>query len=111
MKKLVLLFAFFISIILSSCGNSKVEPTKAGSTHFVTFIVMGEEYGEARVVNNGKITLPDNPTFESYEFLGWYIGPEMESAFVNENIDKDLVVYAKFNFPEGGAPSETTTTS
>ena len=111
MKKLVLLFLFFISIILTSCGENKVNPTTAGSTHFATFIVAGEEYGEARIVSNGKVTMPENPTFQTYEFLGWYIDPEMKTPFVNENINRDIVIYAKFNFPDdGGATSETTTT-
>ncbi len=111
MKKLILFITFFTTLLLSSCGNSSTTTHSANPTRFVTFIVAGEVYGDVKVVNNGKITMPDNPTYEGYEFLGWYIGPEMENKFVNENIDKDLVIYAKFNFPEGGNQNETTTTS
>ena len=111
MKKMVLFITFFISLILSSCGNPSTTTATGNPTRVVTFIVAGEIYGDVKVVNNGSVSMPEDPKYQDYEFLGWYIGPEMETKFINKNIDKDLVIYAKFNFPDGGGQNETTTTS
>ena len=64
-KKIICLIVILLCIgVLAAC-NSGVEIK-------LSFIVDGEVYHTIDTTGDGIITLPDNPTKDSYVFEGWF---------------------------------------
>ncbi|MBQ4071871.1 MAG: leucine-rich repeat protein [Clostridia bacterium] len=60
----------------------------------------GTEVASQTVVNGQKATLPENPTREGYDFLGWYKDEAFTSAFSFESpITADTTLYARWEKP------------
>lgn len=88
----------FLLIALSACNGitPPVEFTinfdSNGGTLVETIICNGEE----------MVTIPDNPTREGYTFSGWYwdnetyLRPFTASSLLDETIQSDLTVYARW---------------
>ena len=50
------------------------------------------------VVEHGKsISLPENPTREGYEFVGWYLDSSFNTPYANQAITSNTTLFAKWN--------------
>ena len=47
-------------------------------------------------VNNGTIEQPSTPDRTAYTFSGWYLEPECQTVWKNENISGNMTLYAKW---------------
>ena len=101
-KGFMLLFVLFLT--LTSCNVNQPQqpptpPVEETSKPKVSFETNGGTVIESiEVDSSGKLTLPSNPTKEGYEFLGWYINPELTEQ-INLHIHtftKDTTLYAKW---------------
>ena len=100
MKKLRLIFAFLIltiSIIaIGSCTPIEVEPIDPNKTYTVTFDTAGGSLEESQTVKrNDKVTMPDIPTKEGCDFVGWYYGA-IAWKFDEYTVRKDMTLTAKW---------------
>lgn len=71
---------------------------EVAETYEIKFTVEGSLYDSVIGVENqtlAGVELPDNPTKEDYEFLGWYLNDELFD-FEKEVITTDLELVAKF---------------
>ncbi|TQQ83187.1 hypothetical protein EXD82_09835 [Peptacetobacter hominis] len=57
----------------------------------------GSEVPSQTVKYNTKATIPEEPTKEGYQFVGWYTSPEYETRWsFDRTIEKDTILYAKW---------------
>ena len=61
----------------------------------VTFLVDGSEYSKQTVEINNAVTLPESPTKNGYDFLGWFYMQD-ETQYKNQPITSDTVLIAQF---------------
>src|SRR5690554_886532 len=85
-------------------------------TYNVKFFTLGglPEPVDQEIVENGKVSKPENPTREGYRFLGWYVADDDEVYDFNTPVVSDLIISArweeieyvtvKFNL-DGGVPT------
>lgn len=68
----------------------------------INFIVDGESYYEITTAGESVIALPEEPTDEEYNFVGWYFDEGVweaeltESHFVGTRLTENISVYAKW---------------
>jgi|GEM_PF-526606 len=100
-------------------ANTIVYAKLTRNIYTVTFKVNGAEYKTATTDNNGKITMPSNPTVDNYTFGGWYLddGAWTQPFTADTVITANTTVYAKFTrniytvtFKVNGADYKTATT-
>lgn len=76
-------------IMLTACTTSEFK---------VTFETNGgSEVKAVTVIEGNKVTKPNNPTKENYDFVNWYADEKFETLFdFDKAITKDTTVYAKW---------------
>ena len=63
----------------------------------VVFTVEGNEYDSQIVVENGFATLPDNPTKDGYDFIGWSLnGVEIVENISSTAVSENIIYQAVF---------------
>ena len=88
----VMLFAY--SIILIGCGSV--------NTGKINFIVDAQTYESVETDGFERITLPDEPVKDGYDFAGWYYDDQTfefvfeETDFIKQQLTVELSLYAKF---------------
>ena len=103
MKKLKLLLPLLLILTLGLCLTACSDEE---GKYTVSFMVDETVYHSIQTAGNEKITLPDEPQKEDYDFLGWYTSAEEDSEEVNENsflnktLDSDVTVYAKWQLSD-----------
>lgn len=96
-----LALAGICAINLASCADNSQKTTKPNTSEIdvvkekINFIVEGKVY-QSITIENGKVTMPENPTKEGYNFKGWYTDETYQTEFVNSNITTGANVYALF---------------
>lgn len=64
----------------------------------VSFEVNGGSAISSMAVEHGKpVSLPENPTREGYEFLGWYLESSLNTLYTNQAIASNTTLFAKWN--------------
>lgn len=91
---LVLVFCFSVcGLFITACGTK---------SYTVTFLVQNDATGaweqyKTADTEDGKVTLPSNPTKEYYIFRNWYENEQFTGdPFTGENVTEDKSVYAYF---------------
>ena len=58
----------------------------------------GSSVGKQTIEYNGKVTKPENPTKEGYNFIGWYKDEDLNEAwdFSTDVVTKNITLYAKW---------------
>lgn len=82
---------------VGASNDNYSAPIKA--TYTVQFVSRGGSAVDARTVGYGQtVTKPQDPTFGSYEFLGWFLNlDDVDSFNFNTPITSDIVLYARWN--------------
>lgn len=80
------LLLFFGLFLLSACG----------SNYTITFVTNSDEEVEPIVYKKGEeLNLP-TLTKEGYDFKGWFLDSEFKEEFTDQEITKDITLYAKW---------------
>lgn len=100
MKRIRLIFALTLSLLallaLGACTPIEFEPIDPDKNYTITFDTNGGSEVESQTVKrNEKITLPDTPTKEGYDFVGWYSGNILWN-FDEYTVRKDTSLVAKW---------------
>lgn len=93
-------FAALFACLLCACNtrDNAADGNNYG-THTVTFESAGGSFVEAALSDcaTGRISKPQTPERERYEFIGWYTSADYKTAFdFNEAVDSDITLYAKW---------------
>lgn len=94
----------------------KFKNTIKVTTYEISFKDGTNLINKVEVLKDEKVTRPDNPTKDHYDFINWYADSNLETEFDFENttITKDTDIYARFKiksynvtFNTDGAPGIT----
>ena len=102
MKKFLKFALFMILMVctlpLISCEISDILGTEQVQEFNVVFMVDDNIYHSTTIKEGETIVIPENPTKEGYEFIGWYSDYELttEYDFVTTILTGNVIVYAKF---------------
>ena len=99
MKKIIALFMPLILFVgvLAGCGSSPQV-----TSYKLDFMVDGAVYYTVQTPGNTEVTMPQDPTKESYDFDGWYWdngtwqNQFVANSLVTSPITRDSSVYAKW---------------
>lgn len=106
MKKsfFVLIISAILCVFAAIAGACAIDqPSSSKDTYIVWFNDnYSGTYAKAEAGEDGKVTFPESPVRDGYEFKGWYLDEEQENEF-NESsvIGKNTTVYAKWERKEG----------
>ncbi len=83
--------------------NATVKAYTKTNTATVTFNTRTDEEIPPQTVAVGKrISRPSTPTYDGYEFLGWYTNNTVTEKWnFSKPVDHDMVLYAKWAKPQG----------
>ncbi len=91
MKKFLFIFFtfFLLSLFITGCSSDKVT-------------IKFETNGGSKIENisidkNTKITLPDDPTKDGFDFKGWFTDSALTIEYKNEAITSNITLYAKWD--------------
>ena len=96
---LSLICSISMTIVLTSCGQSDKSDDEEikGAEYMVTFNTDGGSEVASQTVRKGeKITKPEVPIKNGYDFDGWYAGDEVWS-FVDYVVTDNMTLTAKWN--------------
>lgn len=91
-------------------GDEKVDPVEKTETVTVTFDLnySGSTNTTEQVDKGAKVTKPEDPARDGYDFDNWYVDQELSAAFdFNTAINEDTTIYA--NWYEAGVTYHTLT--
>ena len=103
-RKLLVFVLFCLCLVLTSCGETK------DVTITVNYNTNGGNEIASMTFNTEQISsfvLPQNPTKEGYDFVGWYIDSEYTTAFTTLDSNLDVItLYAKWEEKKVEDPEE-----
>lgn len=119
----LLLVIGLLASLLSGCGVSR---TPQQTKHTITFYTEQTVYGNLQTAGNERITLPQPPQKQGFDFIGWFFDNDLwknqltEDTYLNQPLLQDVSVWAYFT-PQtqqytvtfetnGGTPVEPITT-
>lgn len=86
MKKLVFILLIVFLIVLSGCSSKRT----------VKFVTNGGGEVADKVLEKGEELELPTVTKEGYNFDGWYLDAEFTERYTNQEIKKDITLYAKW---------------
>lgn len=109
MKKSRFVFCWLITVLLTLTVVACNKETAEEPSFIVSFNTQGgNKISSVAITDGEKITLPENPTKDGYEFQGWYLDSELTNAFNASNcVSEDVTLYAKWLSNDASAISET----
>ena len=107
-KFLFLLLILFSFSFISACNEEipSEVPTEIITVR-VKFVVDDEVYDNKKYEIGEEIKLPEEPTKEGYEFVGWYT--EEDELFKGGKVKDKITLYAKFEKIDSSTPEERPT--
>lgn len=103
---LILLIVAGLVFCFVGCSSIDPNPSNPGlkdDIKDIRFTISFDSQGGSEVtpitIKAGEtIILPDDPTKEGYEFLGWYLDKELTNSFsISLKLDNDITLYAKWS--------------
>lgn len=90
----IIVMSLITLFALKGCSKNKTFTIKFDS-------VGGTPVSEQKVKKNGKVKVPNDPTKEGYDFVGWYVGNTRYDF--DSKVTKNLTIVAKWD-SENAAP-------
>ncbi len=85
---LIVVIVLIILLLIKGCNKEKIEYTVKFDTNG------GNEISEQIVLENDTVEIPQQPTREGYEFIGWYVGDEKYDF--DSEVTSDIELEAKW---------------
>ena len=98
MKKIIcLLFLFIFSLVFISCdeNNPVIDDPVIDDIYYEVKFVIDTKEEVIKVKENTKVTKPDDPEKDGYEFIGWFNDDTLYDF--KSLVTKDIIIIAKFN--------------
>lgn len=98
MKNRIIIIAIVVLILLSVFAITLAFTTKK-ETFEVSFISDGEVIQTIKVKKNGKVSKPEDPVKEGYDFFRWYLDGEIYDF--NTKVTENITLVAIWNSKNG----------
>jgi|GEM_PF-2850249 len=101
MKKGIKRFSILLTtLLLCITMTGALSSCSCESVHTVRFVVGDGQADIIRIIEGGKIEMPDDPTRKNFVFMGWFYssngGDTLSEPFENENLSGNTIVYANW---------------